>query len=219
MKWRVLLGLSVTMLACARDSSPPATQLRDAAGDDEPEVTPEDPPPTNEYDGGAGTDTPPPPDPGGDPQPAEDAGTSLPACTSAEPPSSVEVAGATFSAVSVNRGGNRVSVAPGEAVSVAFEYALSIDACAAVALPTVSPRVGFAEGATACSPTGTLCVPVIPGTSGPGSATLVLTAPSEPGEYGLYGALEHGTTFNSGECNPYAGPPDESTRIATVCVE
>jgi hypothetical protein len=219
MKWRVLLGLSVTMLACARDSSPPATQLRDAAGDDDPEATPEDPPPAKDDDGGAGTGTPPPPDASVDPEPAEDAGTGAPACTGTEPDSSVDVSGATFSAVSVNRRGNVVSVAPGATVSVTFDYALSIDACAAVALPTVSPRVGFAEGATACTPTGTLCVAIIPGTSGTNDATLSLTAPSEPGEYGIYGALEHGTTFNGGECAPYDGPPDESRRIATICVE
>jgi hypothetical protein len=216
MKWRVLMGLGVTLMACARDSSPPQTQLRDAAGDEEPEVVPEDPAPAQEDEGGTGTQ--PPPDAGVDPEPAQDAGSGTAACTGTEPAGSVDVSGATFSAVSVNRGGNVVSVAPGDTVSVAFKYTLSIDACAAVALPTVSPRVGFAEGATACTPTGTLCV-AIPGTSRATDATLSLTAPSEPGEYGIYGALEHGTTFNGGECDPYAGPPDESTRIATVCVE
>lgn len=213
MKWRVWLGWCVTMAACARDDSAPVIVVRDA-GPDEEVPAPEDPAPVD----AGGEPTVPDSVDAGEPEPEPDAASPAPECSGSAPDSRVDVGGATFSDVSVNGAGNRVTVASGERLSVELRYELALDACAAVALPTVSPRIGFAEGNTACSATGTLCV-TIPGSSGGSSTTLTLTAPSAPGEYGVYGALEHGTTIGGGTCDPYGGTPDEATRIATVCVE
>lgn len=214
MKWRALWVVALSATACARDASLPGIALRDGSVADEPEASDEPP----EDDAAAETPNPEPAKDGGDAgepvTPGEDAGGSP--CTGPVPPRSVDVGDATFTSVSVNGAGNRVSVAAGESLAVSFDYAPT---CGLTTIPTVSPRIGFAEGPTACAETGALCVPIISVTAGASGAPLTLTAPSEPGEYGIYGALEHGTTFSGGVCDPYPRAPAESARIATICVD
>jgi len=127
----------------------------------------------------------------------------------------VDLGSANITAVDVGGAGNVATVAPGESVQVAFTYTLTIEACATIALPTISARIGFERGATACSDLKT-CLP--PSTQ---SVTLTLDAPTAPGEYGVYGALEHGAIggFGSACGKAFSPVPDEAARIATLCVQ
>jgi hypothetical protein len=125
----------------------------------------------------------------------------------------------TFTKVSIDGAGNRLSVAPGQEIEVAFAFTTELDSCASLPPLIVSARIGFAEGATACSEP-TSCVSL----TGATSTSRMLTAPSEPGEYGIYGALENGRLLDISlgfdSCGmPFDSAPDEGTRIATVCVE
>jgi hypothetical protein len=145
---------------------------------------------------------------------APDAGSGAASAESCDAPAIPEEVslpgGAVISDVHLDGGGNRASVAAGQAFTLALSFKSELSSCLAVTSPLRVLKVGFTDGPSECSDPE-LC------TTRSTPFEVSLKAPSTPGNYELHAEFQ-GIVSPTASCAGLQLARDGSTHVATICV-
>jgi hypothetical protein len=144
--------------------------------------------------------------------PSPDAGTGgADSCDVPAIPDEVSLpGGSVVSAVRIEGGGNRASVAAGQIFTVSLTFRSELSSCLTAMSPFRVLNVGFADGPSECTDPE-LC------TARSTPFEVSLKAPSAPGNYDLHAEFQ-GIVSPTATCGGLQQSSDTTTRIATICI-